>query len=1217
MFAAFHFLFTLVALTESRAPSITYYPCCEPNNTYNCHLSDFTEKLHGLGDNSAVLIENKYNYLHNYNFTIENKRNVTLTGTGLERPIICCRTSSLTFQSITKLYIKNLVFVGCGFIVHETRKVPPAAVMIYQCHDIHFENIIIAQSRGLGLAVLNTSGKNSIKGCIFTSNGNNTSKKSAYGGGMLLYIENSTKEADYCITGCLFQNNVKKLNIKRSKNYDTGHGGGLNVSLRNIKVVDTKKYLRVYIEESAFMNNKAENGGGAKIELYNCTQSFISMTNCIFSGNNAERTKISNGGGLQIKHYGLENNTIEVNRCNFTHNKAYFGGGLSIDCGFKYNNKLLFIRDCCWICNNATSGAAVDITRIFPVGIKQNQTIEPIFENCTFEHNIVSYSKITKSFAVGYGVFTVIGTNVHFKSNILFLSNNESALSATLSTIIISPNCSLIFRNNVGTSGGALSLNAARLLLYKNTSVKFTSNHASKYGGALYSVVTDDHMLFTQISCPFAFVNCVPTEENDCNTSIHFNDNKADSAGDSIYLTSLLPCQIAYSSRTQAMINAKEVFNLKPFRPSINDIRTAPSSIIPSDMIRSIEVYPGEQNILQLTLKDDLNNTVPSNLTILEATVNPESQKLKMKEVYMHNYKYTILGKPKTQAMVRFQTTEKPLLIIRRNVTLKDCPPAYIFNISSKRCECNESKYYGITKCSDKNDFFQVYVRKGVWCGYQDGQFVTGSCHWFCYAKIPHGDNTFKIKFQRIKENPDQQDYLCRRNREGVFCSKCKENYTVYYHSDLFYCGPNKNCSWGWLIFIASEILPVTLVFIAIIMTGFNVTSGYIQGFLLYSHILYSLPHEGAQLSHIVYQKSFLRIFYYPLNLRFFYFKSTSFCLFSKANTLDIATIEYFQNIYCIFLIFIVAFFLRCFVVYCRGCNRWIRFTTAKNSALIGISALLVLSYTSAVEVSLVILQVSPLYTKGYEIQSQRVALYGDEKYFSPAHMKYAIPACLCLVVLIVPALMLLTYPLVLGILSYFNIDADQSWIGVISTKCYMYTHLKPFYDMFYASFKDKHRYFAGLYFIYRAVIQLAYYVPFFIEESIVMEALLITFLIIHATIQPYNKKSHNLIDALLLGNLVIINGIISISMVTIYINGNESLWKPRNAAFVRVVLSNIPMCVVLAYIVWKYVLLKLQKLLKRFQARGEYQQLIESTSCHINHHRLTDSSLEYNRNNP
>ena len=126
-----------------------------------------------------------------------------------------------------------------------------------------------------------------------------------------------------------------------------------------------------------------------------------------------------------------------------------------------------------------------------------------------------------------------------------------------------------------------MSLKAARLLLYRNISVNFTSNHASKYGGALYSVVTDDHMLFT---CPFTFINCIPTDENDCNTSIYFNDNKADSAGDSIYLTSLLPCQIDYSSRTQEMINATEVFNLKPFTLNMNDIRTAPSNITSGDM---------------------------------------------------------------------------------------------------------------------------------------------------------------------------------------------------------------------------------------------------------------------------------------------------------------------------------------------------------------------------------------------------------------------------------------------------------------------------------------------------------------------------------------------------------------------------------------------------------------------------------------------------------
>ena len=1190
----------------NQSKPVTKYPCCSNTTKISCNLSDAMEKLRELENNTLVIITNQYNYLWDQqNFTIHNKSNMTLMGYSNktdEIPIICCKNSSLTFLSISNLYIKNLVFVGCGSITHNNMLLPPpAALVINDCYHIRLINIIISQSQSIGLAVLNTTGCNVIQDCNFTSNGNEAVSN---GGGMLLYARNQTN-ASYNITRCLFQSNIKKLYGKLSKYYLdlTGHGGGLMVALLNTE------WLAVHINDSTFVNNKADNGGGAMIKLYNCEYLNISIHNCTFEHNNAKSTIKSNGGGLQIQHFGYHNNTIKITQSNFSYNEAYFGGGLSVDCGFNYDTVLL-IQDCHWIGNNATSGAAVDISRTFLMKPKQFQTIELIFENCTFEQNIVSYSKNTHThtnlFAVGYGIFTTIGINVRFKSNILFLRNNESALSATLSTIIISTNCSLIFRNNVGTSGGALSLKAARLLLYRNTLVNFTSNHASKYGGALYSVVTDDHMLLTQISCPFTFIYCTPTDENDCNTSIYFNDNKADSAGDSIYLTSLLPCQIGYSSRTQAMINATEVFNLKPFTLSMNDIRTAPSNITSGDM-RNIKVYPGEYKRLQLTLKDDLNNTVPSNLTILEATINPESQKLKMKEVYIHNYKYTILGEPKTQAMIRFQTTEKPLLIIRRNVTLKNCPPAYIFNKSSKRCECNESEYYGITKCSDKNDLFKAYIRIGIWCGYQNGQFVTGPCHWFCFIKIPHGEDSSEIKFDSIKNIPDHQDYLCHNNREGVFCSKCKENYTVYYHDNLLYCGPEENCSWGWLIFIASELLPITLVFIVIIMTGFNVTSGYIQGFLLYSHILYSFPsHSRSKRLVFLIYNLFLHIFYYPLNLRFFNFRCTSFCLFPKANTLDIATIKYFQDIYCIFLIFIVAFFLKCFAVYCRGCNRWIRFTTAKNSALIGISALLVLSYTSAIEVSFIILQVSPLYTKGYVIQSQRVALYGDEEYFSHTHMKYAIPACLCLIILIVPALMLLTYPLVLGVLSYFNIDADQSWIGVISTKCYMYTHLKPFYDMFYASFKDKHRYFAGLYFIYRGIIQLAYYIPSEIEGYFVMEALLIAFLIIHATIQPYNKKSHNFIDALLLGNLIIINGITCSNAVIFNMNKREYFWNIVAANYIQVTLSALPMCIAMAYVVWKYIMIRLWR---RFRMKKPYQQLLESTSCHLAHHRIAEAS--------
>ena len=1212
-----YFFIFVLAVTAAEAKHLPLnYHCSHENTTQNYNSSDIMEDLEKLDSNTAVSIAKKYYYIHHYNFTIENKRNVSLRGIirNDTMPIICCNSSTFNFISIKNLRIENLVFVGCGFIIHRNMKIPPAAILVHGCQHITLTNVKIIKSKCVGLAVLNTTGVNLIKCCHFISNGNELPNKSSNnnsnGGGVLIYAENIINNSNYHITECLFQNNVKKLYIKQSKNYDTGHGGGLMLSLNSVSASDE---FRVNISNTGFNGNAAENGGGAMIELYKTINSFICIYNCVFEGNTAKSTIISNGGGLQIKFFGNRKNSINVTQCKFTHNEAYFGGGLSADCGFKHYNHLV-IKDSILTRNNATSGAAVDITHSYPIKPGQYESLEPIFSNCTFTGNIISYRKHKTYFAVGFGAFAASGTSFHFKSNIIFSHNSGSAISGTLATIIIDKNSTLTFQNNSGINGGALSLKSARLLLFKNTTVRFISNHASRYGGALYSIVNDDHMLFTQTSCPFTFYRCIPTTENDCNISVYFEQNKADEAGNAIYMTSVLPCQICFSPRRKPMIRPENVFELKFLKSNFikNDIRTAPSKI--EDKNSSIAVYPGEENTLQVTLKDDMNNTVSSSLTILEATIKSQNKSLKLKDTYIHNYKFTMLGYPNTIVMVNFQTIEKPLLIITRKITIKPCPPAY--TLQNNKCECDQSKYYGIKSCSDVK--FNASIRKGVWCGYKDGHFVTGPCHWFCRGESRYSNqDSIEIKFNRIKKTPQNQDFLCSSNREGLFCSKCKENYTVYYHDDFFYCGPERDCMWGWLMFIASELLPVTLLFIVIIMTGFNVTCGNVQGFLLYCHILYSFPQKQRDVQwdfmYNVYDYS-LHIFYFPLNLKFFCFRNASFCLFPGANSLDVAVIGYIKNIYCFVLIFIVTFFLRCFVAHCRSCHQWIRYTTAKNSALIGISALLVLSYISAMELSLIILQVSPLYNGSKSIHSLRVAVYGDKKYFSSYHMIYAIPACMCLAILLVPALMLFTYPLVLNILSYFNIDAGQSWIGIICTKGYMYTKLKPFYDMFYASFKDKHRYFAGLYFIYRLIVQLTYYFPFYIEESFAMEGFLVIFLILHAAIQPYQKKIHNIVDALLLGNLVIINGIITINTVIINMGKKNFLWDPQNGAYVQYLLSIFPMYSVLAYIFWKYVLVKLWRKLKRLrQRRSEYQQLIESASCHLNHHRLVDASVECN----
>ena len=85
----------------------------------------------------------------------------------------------------------------------------------------------------------------------------------------------------------------------------------------------------------------------------------------------------------------------------------------------------------------------------------------------------------------------------------------------------------------------------------------------------------------------------------------------------------------------------------------------------------------------------------------------------------------------------------------------------------------------------------------------------------------------------------------------------------------------------------------------------------------------------------------------------------------------------------------------------------------------------------------------------------------------------------------------------------------------------------KPFFDSFQGAFKDNHRYFAGLYFIYRLVPLVLYVVSsdrrdFFFH----LEIQLILMLGLHAFIQPYKDSRYNKIDLYISILLLIINRI-------------------------------------------------------------------------------------------
>ena len=82
-----------------------------------------------------------------------------------------------------------------------------------------------------------------------------------------------------------------------------------------------------------------------------------------------------------------------------------------------------------------------------------------------------------------------------------------------------------------------------------------------------------------------------------------------------------------------------------------------------------------------------------------------------------------------------------------------------------------------------------------------------------------------------------------------------------------------------------------------------------------------------------------------------------------------------------------------------------------------------------------------------------------------------------------------------------------------------------PFIDCFQGCYKDKLRFFSGLFFLYRVAILLCFLL---VQETHYMMlytmSVILLILGIHSIVQPYKRRLHNVINSLILLDLTLIN---------------------------------------------------------------------------------------------
>ena len=404
------------------------------------------------------------------------------------------------------------------------------------------------------------------------------------------------------------------------------------------------------------------------------------------------------------------------------------------------------------------------------------------------------------------------------------------------------------------------------------------------------------------------------------NISLTFVNNQAGVGakgyGHSIFVYSLLPCYRLFRfyepSFTPDIL--KYVGNVT-YYPSnrMREVATAASFANIHNQTQNdsiISLLPGETVTLPYTDTDDLGQEA---MNVYLVTVETDEQSLTEVDeayTYISSNKVQIYGNSEDRASLKLSSSQSRQRSVIFNISMVPCPPGFLLSReneqNSSQCTCaytTGSAYDGIQHCH--TDKWRALRRRAYWVGYvivgnetyNEDSLKTGNCPiGFC------SHNVSQLLLPSVADGEILDKSICIHNRTDTLCGGCKDETSVYYHSLHYACGSNSLCSFGWLFYILSELVPVTIVFLVIIVFNITFTSGLVNGFIFFSQVVVmfhvsaddfiQFPPPVTTLNRI------LQMFYQTFNLNTLMLDEASFCLFKGATALDVISFSYITLVY-------------------------------------------------------------------------------------------------------------------------------------------------------------------------------------------------------------------------------------------------------------------------------------------------------------------------------
>ena len=610
------------------------------------------------------------------------------------------------------------------------------------------------------------------------------------------------------------------------------------------------------------------------------------------------------------------------------------------------------------------------------------------------------------------------------------------------------------------------------------------------------------------------------------------------------------------------------------------EVASGPSSIqcraeVNANGLATFTVIPGKETQLPVDgVLDDYDNKIQSVFSVqllnphgaLNLSVDPFSR-------YTSDFKVILRGIPKTyisdlsdqstastrnataadSPQLFLQSVENEKLVLAGNVELQCCPAGYSLDLEQLKCLCLDKSIPAITNCNSIPH--QANLAGNYWIGYLPSQGV-GSCDGqrLYYSLCPPG--FCRPELTQLPPNNSAEELnkvVCSAGRRsGVLCGDCAAGHSATVNFGAL--SPNcVDCSEtlsvvGVLIWIVSEWLPLTIMLVVVLLFNVDLLSGHMNSFLLFAQILsLSFMRANTASSPAYLNMAKIPTFLYGFwNLNYFGVFLPPYCLTPHAHltTMQVLMLQCTIGLFPLLMVFTLVALEKCSDKYwrllvCRPIRKCLARLRGLKSKVSGnpsydraLSTFFLLGYTRFLVVSAYILvKVSIISTSG-DVKDV-VWWQGTIEYASVAHIAFMIPSLIILVSLvIVPTFVLLAVPVVPQLYGRMRYSTNGQLHCLRKCKVFDYLCLdiftgkwiRHFINVFQGCFKDRFRFFAGMFLLYRIAQLMAILLPTRVEDSFIIQiALCLAYMLLLTACQPYHRKLFNIVDVLILGDLALI----------------------------------------------------------------------------------------------